>query len=89
MNVIYVIHALKISRIIVSVTYCDLRIDNLKSCNVWTSCNVTGVVCHSDFCGSVLCGLSDSVMSHFCGGCTYLNVVIYSGLYANCDDSKL
>ena len=34
LNLICVIHALKISRIVVSVTYCDLGINNLKSCDV-------------------------------------------------------
>ena len=76
MNLICVIHALKIGRMVMSVTYCDLVINNPKSCNVWMICDVTGVVCHGKVCGCVLCGLSKIIMSYFCGGCIYLSVVI-------------
>ena len=58
MNLFCVIHALKIGRMVVSVTYYDLRIDNLKSCDMWMICNLTGVVCHGEVCGCILCGLS-------------------------------
>ena len=76
MNLICMIHTLKISRMIMSVAYCDLSIDNLKSCDVWIICDVTGVVCHVKVCGCVLCGLSEIVMSCFCGGCVYPCIVI-------------
>ena len=45
MTLIFMIHALKISRMVVSVTYCNLGIDNPKSCHVWMICNVTSAVC--------------------------------------------
>ena len=76
MNLICMSHALKIGRIVVSVTYCDLRINNLKSCNVWMIYNVTDVVCHGKVCGCVLFGLGEIIMSYFCSGCIYLGVVI-------------
>ena len=70
------IHALKISGMAMTVTYCNHGIDNPKSCDVWMICNVTGVVCHGKVCGCVLCGLSEIVMSYFCGGCIYLGALI-------------
>ena len=76
MNLICVIHALKIVRMVMRVTCCNLGIGNLKSCDVWIICNVTSVVCHSQVCGCVLCGLSKIIVSYFCGGYIYLGVVI-------------
>ena len=76
MNLICMIHALKIGRMVMSVTYCNLGIDNLKSFNVWMICNVTIVVCYGEVCGYVLCGLSEIIMSWSCGGCIYAGVVI-------------
>ena len=62
MNLIYVIHVLKISRMVMSGTYCDLGVNNLKNCSVWMICDVTPEVCHSEACGCVLCRLSKIVM---------------------------
>ena len=53
-NLIYVVHALRICRIVMNVTYCDLWINNLKSFYVWMICNVVYVVYHSEVDG---CGL--------------------------------
>ena len=44
MNLICLIHALKIGRMVMSVTYCDLRNGNQKSCDVWMICDVTSAV---------------------------------------------
>ena len=76
MNLICAIYALKICRMVVNETYCDLGIGNLQSFNVGMICNVTGVVCHGEVCGSVLCGLSEIIMSCSCDGCVHLSVVI-------------
>ena len=70
-NLISMIHALKISRVVVSVTYSNLGISNLKSCDVRRVGNMTSAVCHGKVCGCVLCGLSEIMMSCFCGGCVY------------------
>ena len=86
MNLICVIHALKIGRRVMSVTYYDLGIDNLRSCNVWVMCDVTGAVCHGKVCDHVLCGLGKIILSYFYGGCIYPSVVIYSCLCLNCND---
>ena len=76
MNLICMSHVLKIGRMVVSVTYCNLGINNPKSCDVWTIWDVTSVVCHGEVCGCILCGLSEIIVSCFCGGCIYLGVVI-------------
>ena len=76
MNLICMIHALRISGMVMSVTYYNLRIDNLRSCNVQMICAAIGVVCLSEVCGCVLCGLSEFVVSCSCGGCIYPGVVI-------------
>ena len=76
MNLICMIHALVGCRMVVSVTYYDLKINNPRSCNVWMICHVAGAVCHSKVCGCVLCGLSEIIVSCFCGGCIYPGVVM-------------
>ena len=76
MDLTFVIHALKISKMVLSVTYCNLGINNPKSCDVWMICDVTSMVYHGEICGCVLCGLSEINMSCFCGGCVYPSVVI-------------
>ena len=70
-NLICVIHALKICRMVVNVTYYDLRTYNVKSFYVGMICNVISEVCHSEVCGCVLCGLSEIVVSCFYDGCIY------------------
>ena len=86
MNLICVIHALKSGMMVMSVTYCNLGINNLRSFNVWMICDVTGAMCHAEVCGCILHGLSEIVVSCSCGGCVYPGVVIWNGLYADCDD---
>ena len=76
MNLICVSHTLKISRMVMSVTYYNLRINTLKSCSVQVICNVTNVVCHGGICGCVLGVLSEIIMSCFCGGFVCPIVVI-------------
>ena len=75
-NLIYVIHALKICRMVVNVTYCNLWINNLKSFYVWMICNVNDVVCHGEVNGCGLYRWSEIIMSCSCGGCICPSVVI-------------
>ena len=76
MNLICVIHALKISGMVMSVTYCNLGIYDPKSCNVWMICNVTSEECHAKVCGCVLCRMSEIIIGCFCGGCVFPGIVI-------------
>ena len=55
-NLIYMGPALKISMMVVNVTYCNLCIGNLKSFYVWMICNVVDVVCLSEVDGCDLYG---------------------------------
>ena len=75
-NLIYMSPSLKISRMVVNVTYCDLWIDNLKSLYVWMICNVVDMVCHGKVDGCGLHSWSVIVVSCSCGGCIYPSVVI-------------
>ena len=70
-NLICAIHASKTYKMVVNVTYFNLWICSLKSFDIVKSCNVIGVVCHSDIygCSHVLCELNEIVMSYSCGGC--------------------
>ena len=86
-NLICVNHALKICRMVMNLTNCDLRINNPKSFYVWMSCDVTGAVCYGEVCACGLCGLSEIIVNCSCGCSIYPDVVIYSGLYGNCNDS--
>ena len=63
------IHALKIGRMVMSVIYYNLGINNLKSCDVWMICNVTDVVWHGRVCSCVLSVLSETIMSCLHGSC--------------------
>ena len=87
-NLIYVNPALKIGRMVMNMTYCDLWIDNLKIFYVWMICNVVDVVCHGEFDGYGLYRWNTVVMSCFCGGCIYPGAVIWSGLCRNHNDSS-
>ena len=51
MRLIGGIHALKTYRMVVSVTYYDLRINSLKTFCVKMICNVISEVCHGEVCG--------------------------------------
>ena len=70
------IHALKISRMVTSVTFYDLWFDSPKTCNVRMICNMTDPVCHGGVCSCVLCMLSEIIVSYFCGSCVCPSVVI-------------
>ena len=76
MNLICMIHAMKICRMVGNVTYCNLWINNLKSFEVGMISNVTSAVCHGEVCGCVFFWLSKIIMSCSCGGCVYPSVVI-------------
>ena len=67
-NLICVIHVLKICRIVKSVTYYNLRIHNPKSCDVSMIYSVTDAVCHEEVCGCILCVLSEIIVGCFCVG---------------------
>ena len=76
MNLICEVHALRICRMVMNVTYCDLKIDNLKIFDVGMICDVIGTVCHGKVCGCVFCGLREIIMSCSCGGRICPGVVI-------------
>ena len=80
--------ALKIGRMVVSMTYCDLWSGNLKNLHVWMICDEAIVVCHGKINGCNLYRWSMSIMSCSCGGCNYPDVVTLSDLCMNCDDSS-
>ena len=44
----------RISRLVVSVIYCNPESHSLMSCAVWRICSVVGVMCHGGTCGCVL-----------------------------------
>ena len=70
-NLICAIHALRICRMFVNVTYCDLWINNLRSLDVGMICDVIGVVCHGEVCGCILCELREIIVNCSYGSCIY------------------
>ena len=75
-NLIYASPALKIGRMVVNMTYCDLWIDKQKNFCVWMICNEVDVAYHGEVNGNGLYGWSVIVMSCSCDGCIYLSVMV-------------
>ena len=87
-NLICVSPALKISRMVRSMIYCNLWICKLKNFYVWMMCNEVNVVCHSMISGCSLYRWSVTIMNCSCGGYIYPGVATLSGLCMNCNDSS-
>ena len=60
---IWMIHALRICGMVMSVTNCNIWINNTKSFYVWMVWNVTSVVSCGEVYGCGLCGLSEIIVS--------------------------